>query len=88
MFNQESIMTYPPDSAKTFSPIEVTLEAERQYYWCTCGLSKSQPFCDGSHKDTNFTPKAFSVTENKTAWLCTCKKSGKAPFCDGTHNKL
>jgi CDGSH iron-sulfur domain-containing protein 3 len=81
-------MTQPSDSEITFSPIEVTLEAERQYYWCTCGLSKSQPFCDGSHKHTNFTPKAFSVTENKTAWLCTCKKSGKAPFCDGTHNKL
>jgi len=81
-------MTQPSDSAKTFLPIEVTLEAERQYYWCACGLSKSQPFCDGSHKGTNFTPKAFSVTENKTAWLCTCKKTSNAPFCDGTHNKL
>ena len=81
-------MTQPSDSAKAFSPIEVTLEAERQYYWCACGLSISQPFCDGSHKGTNFTPKAFSVTENKTAWLCTCKKTSNAPFCDGTHNKL
>lgn len=81
-------MTQPSDSVKTFSPIEVTLEAGRQYYWCACGLSKSQPFCDGSHKGTNYTPKAFSVNENKKAWLCTCKKSGNAPFCDGTHNKL
>ena len=81
-------MTQPSDSVKVFSPIEVTLEANRQYYWCACGLSKSQPFCDGSHKGTNFTPMAFSVNENKKAWLCTCKKSGNAPFCDGTHNKL
>lgn len=81
-------MTQASDSAKTFSPIEVSLEAGRQYYWCACGLSKSQPFCDGSHKGTNFTPKAFSVNENKRAWLCTCKKTGNAPFCDGTHNKL
>lgn len=76
------------DSKKTFSPIEVQLEAGKQYYWCTCGRSQSQPFCDGSHKNTAFTPKALSVNENKSAWLCTCKKTGNAPFCDGTHNKL
>jgi len=58
---------------KKFSPIEVTLEANRQYYWCSCGLSKSQPFCDGSHKGTTFTPLAFSVEQTKSVWLCTCK---------------
>ncbi len=72
----------------TFSPIEVQLEAKKQYYWCTCGRSQSQPFCDGSHKNTTFTPKAFSIDENKSAWLCTCKKTGNGPFCDGTHNTL
>ncbi|MCB1935385.1 MAG: CDGSH iron-sulfur domain-containing protein [Nitrosomonas sp.] len=76
------------DSSKTFSPIEVQLEAGKQYYWCACGRSQSQPFCDGSHKGTEFTPKAFSVDTNKSAWLCTCKKTGNAPYCDGTHNKL
>jgi len=76
------------DTSKTFSPIEVQLEAGKQYYWCTCGRSQSQPFCDGSHKGTEFTPKAFSVETNKSSWLCTCKKTGNAPFCDGTHNKL
>lgn len=81
-------MNQPSNSSKSFSPIEVSLEAGRQYYWCACGRSKSQPFCDGSHKGTQFTPKAFSVEESKKAWLCTCKKSGNAPFCDGTHNKL
>ncbi|SEN08295.1 CDGSH iron-sulfur domain-containing protein [Nitrosomonas marina] len=76
------------ESKKTFSPIEVQLEASKQYFWCTCGRSQSQPFCDGSHKNTTFTPRAFSVNENRSAWLCTCKKTGNAPFCDGTHNKL
>lgn len=73
---------------KKFSPIEVQLEATKQYYWCTCGRSQSQPFCDGSHKGTEFTPRPFSVDANRTAWLCTCKKTGNPPFCDGTHNKL
>ena len=69
---------------KKFSP----LEANRQYYWCACGLSKSQPFCDGSHKGTGITPLAFSVEQTKSAWLCTCKKTANKPYCDGTHNKL
>ena len=73
---------------KKFSPFEVTLEANRQYYWCACGLSKSQPFCDGSHKGTGITPLAFSVEQTKSAWLCTCKKTANKPYCDGTHNKL
>lgn len=73
---------------QTFSPIEVKLEAGKDYYWCSCGRSKSQPFCDGSHKNTEFTPKKFSTNGNKTAWLCTCKKTSNAPFCDGTHRKL
>lgn len=71
-----------------FTPIEVLLEAENKYYWCTCGRSQSQPFCDGSHKGTSFVPQEFSVNENKKVWLCTCKKTGNAPYCDGTHSKL
>lgn len=76
------------ETQKSFSPIEVLLETDKQYYWCSCSHSQSQPFCDGSHKGMEFSPKAFSVDENKPVWLCTCKKSSKAPFCDGTHNKL
>jgi len=68
-------------------PIEVKLEANKTYYWCSCGKSKNQPFCDGSHKGSGFEPKAFTVTESKSAWLCTCKKTGNAPYCDGSHNK-
>ncbi|WP_293008379.1 CDGSH iron-sulfur domain-containing protein [Nitrosomonas sp.] len=81
-------MNQSSNSGLSFSPIEVQLESGKDYYWCSCGQSKSQPFCDGSHKNTEFTPKKFSASENKTAWLCTCKKTGNAPFCDGTHRKL
>jgi CDGSH-type Zn-finger protein len=58
------------------------------YHWCACGESKNQPFCDGSHRVTNFTPISFDITEKKTYFLCQCKQSGNKPFCDGTHNKL
>lgn len=58
------------------------------YWWCACGRSKKQPFCDGSHKETEFSPLKFSVTEKKKYYLCGCKRSANKPFCDGTHNKL
>lgn len=58
------------------------------YYWCACGRSANQPFCDGSHEVTDFTPKEFSVDVEKRYALCLCKRTGNAPFCDGTHRKL
>ena len=58
------------------------------YYWCQCGLSKSQPFCDGSHKGTEFTPLEFTATEKKAVALCQCKQTKKPPFCDGAHKAL
>lgn len=70
------------------APFAVELEAGKTYFWCACGQSKNQPFCDGSHKTTPFTPTKFEATESKTAWLCGCKHSAKAPFCDGTHKGL
>ena len=68
-------------------PIEVELEAQ-EYYWCACGLSQNQPFCDGSHAGTEFTPKAFSPTKAGAAHLCMCKQTANPPYCDGTHASL
>ncbi|MCB1736689.1 MAG: CDGSH iron-sulfur domain-containing protein [Gammaproteobacteria bacterium] len=69
-------------------PYIVELEAGKTYYWCSCGRSASQPFCDGSHKGTEFSPQAFSVEESRKAGLCGCKHSANPPFCDGTHKGL
>jgi CDGSH iron-sulfur domain-containing protein 3 len=70
------------------SPFAVEL-APGDYWWCACGLSKRQPFCDGSHKAAGeFTPIKFTATEAQKVWLCGCKNSSNKPYCDGTHNKL
>ena len=58
------------------------------YYWCSCGKSSNQPFCDGSHKGSSFSPKALEITETKTVSWCTCKLSANQPFCDGAHKQL
>ncbi len=58
------------------------------YWWCACGRSDNQPFCDGSHKGTGFGPEKLEVEEERTVALCQCKHTGDAPFCDGTHADL
>lgn len=58
------------------------------YWWCACGRSQNQPFCDGSHKGTEFTPQKFELTEAKRVALCQCKKTNNSPFCDGTHTNI
>lgn len=69
-------------------PIKVELKANQEYYFCTCGRSKSQPFCDGSHTGTDFKPKAFTAEENGDSYLCQCKHSQNLPFCDGSHKQF
>lgn len=58
------------------------------YYWCACGYSQGQSFCDGSHQETEFTPVEFSVEEEKKVALCNCKYTKNPPFCDGTHSSI
>lgn len=58
------------------------------YYWCSCGQSTNQPFCDGSHQGTEFVPLAFQVTETKQVALCNCKYTNHPGFCDGSHSRL
>ncbi len=78
-------MEEPKIAAK--APKAVELEPGK-YFWCACGESKNQPFCDGSHAGTGFKPMPFEITEKKTYYLCQCKHSENKPFCDGTHRKL
>lgn len=70
------------------APYPVELEEGKAYFWCACGQSQRQPFCDGSHKGSDFTPVKFTAEATKRAFLCGCKHSGKAPMCDGTHKGL
>ena len=76
----------PIIAAKT--PAKVELEKGKDYYWCRCGLSKSQPFCDGSHAGTNVTPQKFTADSTGSAALCQCKATANGTFCDGTHAGL
>lgn len=69
-------------------PIAVEVEAGRAYLWCSCGKSKRQPWCDGTHGGTGFTPVPYEAEETKTVYLCGCKKTQQAPICDGAHQQL
>ena len=69
-------------------PALVRLEAGKTYAWCRCGLSHVQPFCDGSHRTTEFKPLKWTAEETRDVMLCQCKQTGNAPYCDGTHKTL
>ena len=70
------------------APMKVAVEAGKDYWWCSCGNSKNQPLCDGSHKGGPFVPVKYSAAESKTVYFCGCKQSANAPLCDGAHKKL
>ena len=70
------------------APYAVTVEAGKNYAWCACGRSASQPFCDGSHKVTGMTPIVFKAEKDEEVYLCGCKQTNGQPYCDGTHNGL
>ena len=69
-------------------PVKVALEKDVQYYFCACGLSANQPYCDGKHKATDIVPKKFTATESGDAFLCQCKYSANTPYCDGSHKQF
>ena len=70
------------------SPIAVDVEAGKDYWWCACGQSKTQPLCDGSHKGSAFRPMQFAATATETKYFCACKQTKSQPFCDGSHKAL
>jgi len=69
-------------------PIKLALEKDKKYFFCMCGLSARQPFCDGSHQGGDFTPMAFQCDESKDYYLCQCKHSDNKPYCDGSHKRF
>lgn len=80
-------MTDTPNIAQK-APYPVEVEEGKSYFWCACGKSKKQPFCDGSHKDTEFNPVKYTAEATKKVFFCGCKHSANAPLCDGSHNRL
>ena len=64
----------------------VDVQEGKKYFWCACGLSQKQPFCDGSHKDTPFKPLPFKADQSKKVFFCSCKQTNDQPMCDGSHN--
>ena len=69
------------------SAIAVEVEKGKSYFWCSCGKSSKQPFCDGSHDGSKFGPKIYKAEQSKKVFFCTCKQTDDPPLCDGSHNK-
>ena len=70
------------------APYPVEVEEGKTYYWCSCGRSAKQPFCDGAHQGTSFTPVAYKAEKSGTTYFCGCKHTKNPPLCDGSHNNL
>ena len=79
-------MSTPKISQKAPYPVQV--EAGKTYYWCSCGMSASQPLCDGSHKGSGFSPTPYKAEKDGAVYFCGCKHSAKGAMCDGSHAKL
>lgn len=75
------------DKQMSKQPTQHDLESGKNYFWCTCGLSANQPFCDGAHKGSGMKSMPFQVDESKTVYLCNCKQTKTPPYCDGSHKE-
>jgi CDGSH-type Zn-finger protein len=69
-------------------PYAIEVEATKTYFWCVCGRSTNQPFCDGSHRGTGFAPMKYDATESTTVYFCGCKHTKTPCFCDGSHETV
>ena len=69
-------------------PKAVELKAGETVWWCSCGRSDNQPFCDGSHASTDLEPLPWKAPRDGVVWFCRCKRTAAAPLCDGSHSKL
>ena len=79
-------MTAPVRASDT--PFVVEVQQGKDYWWCSCGKSSKQPFCDGSHKGSSFSPMKYTAEKTGDAWFCACKGTKKSPLCDGSHKAL
>ena len=70
------------------APYVVEVESGKTYWWCSCGKSQSQPFCDGSHKGSGLSPVEYKASKDEKVWFCGCKHSLKGALCDGQHKNL
>ena len=80
-------MTDTPDIPQK-APYPTEVEAGKNYFWCSCGRSRNQPFCDGSHKGTGFSPVKYTAEATRKVFFCGCKHTRNAPLCDGSHKEL
>jgi CDGSH-type Zn-finger protein len=87
MFTLKEIVMSEPVVAQK-SPFAVEVEAGKSYWWCACGKSASQPFCDGSHAGTAFSPVEYQAAQSGTVYFCGCKHSANGALCDGSHSSL
>ncbi|MEX2326476.1 MAG: CDGSH iron-sulfur domain-containing protein, partial [Pseudomonadales bacterium] len=87
-WSQKETQIMPTPRIAQKSPFPVDVEKGKTYFWCACGKSANQPFCDGSHADTEFLPVKYPATESARVFFCGCKQTHTKPLCDGTHNTL